>query len=71
MIVKNGRLYLWYNTISSKELIIRVGSGSGSMEFLEIDQTTLADENLNALISVTTEENYNLWLSDPVTYENV
>lgn len=60
MIVKSGRLYLWYNKISDKELIIKVGSGSGSAEFVEIDQTDLVDEQLDALVSVTTESNYEL-----------
>jgi hypothetical protein len=64
MIVKNGRLYLWRNDISNKELIIRVGSGSGSTEYVEIDQTSLADEK-EAEVKVTTEEGYGLWQNDP------
>lgn len=66
MIVKNGRLYLWYNDISTKELIIKVGSGSSSSEYVEIDQTDLVDESTHATVKVTTEANYDLWVADPV-----
>lgn len=71
MIVKNGRLFLWYNDISTKELIIKVGSGSDSSEYVEIDQTDLVDENLDATVKVTTEANYNLWVADPVANAGV
>lgn len=71
MIVKNGRLYLWYNDISTKELIIKVGSGSGSSEYVEIDQTGLVDESTDATVKVTTEANYDLWVANPVANAGV
>ena len=67
MIVKNGRLYLWNNDISTKELIIKVGTAEGSSEYLEIDQTALAHVQDNATVTITTEAGYNLWVADPVT----
>lgn len=65
MIVKSGRLYLWKNDISDKELIIKVGSGSGTKEYVEIEQTTLLDEENNASVEITSESDYENWVNDP------
>ncbi len=64
MIVKSGRLYLWKNKISDDELIIKVGTGMGSAEYVEIDQTDLESEITEAQVLVTSEAEYNSWLTD-------
>jgi hypothetical protein len=58
MIVKTGRLYLWKNDISTKELILKVGTGSSDNEYVEIDQTEL-ESPVDATITVATEALYN------------
>ena len=65
MIVKSGRLYLWQNQISGKELIIKVGTGSNSSEYVEIDQTELAQVVTSPTITLTSEDEYNTWLANP------
>ena len=64
MIVKSGRLYLWQNQIAGKELIIKVGTGSNSSEYVEIDQTELVDYVSTPTITVTSEDEYNVWAAN-------
>ena len=65
MIVKSGRLYLWQNQIAGKELIVKIGTGYSSSEYVEIDQTDLSNQVNTADVSVTTEDEYNEWLLNP------
>jgi len=58
MIVKSGRLFLWRNNISEKELIVKVGTGVSSDEYVEIDQTVLSDEIVDAEVKLAKEQDY-------------
>jgi len=64
MIVKSGRLFLWRNNISEKELIVKVGTGVSSDEYVEIDQTVLSDEIVDAEVKLAKEQDYEQWVSD-------
>lgn len=67
MIVKDGRLYLWNNTIAGKELIIKVGTGTGTNDFVRVEQTELERVISDAAIEVTSQDEFNEWESDNET----
>lgn len=70
MIVKSGRLYLWKNDISNSEIIVKVGTGTGTNDYVQITDSDMANEVANATIHVTNEASYDNGYDDNINWQS-